>query len=376
MNRLLFDVTRLVESGLHTGIQRVVRCLLAACERQFPAPAYQVQAVTFQGEQWQAFTTLAPHPCQGLGEHVQAQGQCIEPGDGDILLMFDASWYTDPWPAVDTALARGARLAGMVHDLLPLEHAEWFREGLQQRFADHLHNMAERAEQLFVPTEAVRGRLITRLVKQGHALPVGVLAHGGDFCDLLPDATQLHALQASLPAPGTDSDPLYLVLGTLEPRKNHSLVLDAFDALWARGHQSRLLLVGKVGWQVDPLLERLHNHPLLNQRLFHGANLSDPQLRWLISHSTALIYVPKDEGFGLPVLEASMQGCPVIASDIAVLREAGGQWPCFITPDSLPELITAIETDAWRTANPPAQRTWDQVARQLGTFLNMANRAQ
>ena len=376
MNRLLFDVTRLVESGLHTGIQRVVRCLLAACERQFPAPAYQVLAVTFQGEQWQAFSALSPHPCQGLGELAQAQGQPIEPGDGDILLMFDASWYTDPWPAVDAALARGARLAGMVHDLLPLEHAEWFREGLQQRFADHLNNMAERAERLFVPTEAVRGRLIERLAGQGSALPVSVLAHGGDFCELLPDAAQLQALQASLPAPGTDSDPLYLVLGTLEPRKNHSLVLDAFDALWARGHQSRLLLVGKVGWQVDPLLERLHNHPLLNRRLFHGANLSDPQLRWLISQSTALIYVPKDEGFGLPVLEASMLGCPVIASDIAVLREAGGQWPCFITPDSLPELITAIETDAWRTANPPAQRTWDQVARKLGTFLNMVNRAQ
>ncbi|WP_392520065.1 glycosyltransferase family 4 protein [Pseudomonas putida] len=290
--------------------------------------------------------------------------------------MFDASWYAEPWPAVDAALVRGARLVGMVHDLLPLEHAEWFREGLKQRFADHLYNMAERAEQLFVPTQAVRGRLIARLAGQGKSPPVSVLAHGGDFCDLLPDATQLQALQASLPAPGTDSDPLYLVLGTLEPRKNHSLVLDAFDALWARGHQSRLLLVGKVGWQVDPLLERLHNHPLLNRRLFHGANLSDPQLRWLIRHSTALIYVPKDEGFGLPVLEASMQGCPVIASDIAVLREAGGQWPCFITPDSLPELITAIETDAWRTANPPAQRTWDQVARQLGTFLNMANRAQ
>lgn len=376
MNRLLFDVTRLLESGLHTGIQRVVRCLLAACERQFSAPGYTVQAVAFQGRQWQAFPALAPHPCQGLGEQVQPAGHDIEPGDGDILLMFDASWYAEPWPAVDAALARGARLAGMVHDLLPLEHPQWFRDGLQPRFAEHLDSMAARAEQLFVPTVAVRERLLARLAGQGTSVPVNVLAHGGDFCDRLPDATQLQALQASLPAPGTDSDPLFLVLGTLEPRKNHSLVLDAFDALWARGHRSRLLLVGKVGWQVDPLLERLHNHPLLNRQLFHGANLSDPQLRWLIHHSTALIYVPKDEGFGLPVLEASMQGCPVIASDIAVLREAGGQWPCFITPDSLPELIEAIDTGAWRTAQPPRQRTWDQVARQLGTFLNMANRAQ
>jgi glycosyltransferase involved in cell wall biosynthesis len=376
MNRLLFDVTRLLESGLHTGIQRVVRCLLAACERQFAGQGYQVSAVTFAGEHWQAYAELAPHPCQGLGEHTQQPGQLIEPGDGDVLLMFDASWYGEPWQAVDAALARGARLMGMVHDLLPLEHPDWFREGLEQRFGDHLQQMARRAERLFVPTSAVQGRLQELLERDGHTVPVAVLAHGGDFCNQHASAEQIAEYQVYLPAPASTDDPLYLVLGTLEPRKNHALILDAFDTLWAQGRTPRLLFVGKVGWQVDSLVERLQNHPLLGQRLFHAANLSDPALLWLIRNSTALVYVPRDEGFGLPVLEAAMQGCPVIASDILVLREAGRHWPRFVAPDNLPELIQALYTLAQHEPAPAFHRTWDDVAQKLGTFLNMASRAQ
>lgn len=376
MSRLLFDATRLLESGLHTGIQRVVRCLLAAAQRQLGHRDYQVLPVTFHCNQWQAFDHLAPHPQQGLGNQVQSKGWAITPGDGDILLLFDASWYANPWPAVDAALARGARLVGMVHDLLPLEHPEWFREGLQSRFGEHLYQLAERAEQIFVPTAAVRSRLLERLRCQGPSRPVNVLAHGGDFCTLMPTAEQIEGFTALLPAPATSDDPLYLVIGTLEPRKNHALVLDAFDALWGQGKQPRLLFVGNVGWQVDRLLERLKNHPLLNKCLFHAGNLSDPALLWLIRNSTALIYVPKDEGFGLPVLEASMQSCPVIAADIPVLREAGRQWPCYIEPGCLPELIQAIDTFSQRKTAQAFHRTWDDVALQLGSFLNMSSRAQ
>lgn len=376
MSRLLFDVTRLLESGLHTGIQRVVRCLLAASQRQFNPKGYDVFPVVFESDQWRVFECLAPHPSQGMGTHQQGKGQPIEPGDGDVILLFDASWYANPWPAVDAALARGARLVGMVHDLLPLEHPEWFREGLQPRFGDHLQELAGRAEQLFVPTAAVRARLLARLEQLGKVRPVSVLAHGGDFCTLMPTPEQIASYIDYLPTPATPDDPLYLVLGTLEPRKNHNLVLDAFEALWALGKQPRLLFVGTVGWQVDQLLERLHNHPLLNKRLFHAANLTDPALLWLIRNSTSLIYVPMDEGFGLPVLEASMQGCPVIAADIPVLREAGRQWPHYIEPGCLSDLIEAIDTSPSRVKAQAFHRTWDDVALQLGSFLNMVSRAQ
>ena len=359
--RLLFDTTRLQQSQLHTGIQRVVRCLLDATARQLPGATLPV---TFAGTRWQAQERLAPHPLQRLGHAPPLPGREILPGTGDTLLLFDASWYLDPWPAVDMALGRGARLCAMVHDLLPLERPEWFRPGLQALFARHLAGLAERAECLFVPTTVVAGHLQTQLSRRGAACRIEVLAHGGDFC---PDSLAAPALGAPLDhlcATASAAMPLYLALGTLEPRKNHACLLDAFERLWQRGSPARLVLVGNRGWQVDELLQRLDSHPELGRRLYLLNNLSDPELRELLRHASAMLYLSSDEGFGLPVLEAAMQGCPVIATDIPVLREAGGDWPTYLPAD--PEaLFTRLESAPPVPPARPVQRKWSEVAGRL-----------
>lgn len=367
MARLLFDVTRLLQGGLHTGIQRVVRSLLAASQTHFGA-RHDVRAVSFDDHGcWQSYVRLAPHPLQSLGTYPPAGGEPIEPGAGDILLMFDASWYGEPWPAVDAALCRGARLYGMVHDLLPLERSEWFRSGLRQRFQLHLQAMSERAEGLFVPSAVVRDRVARTL-----GMPNGrirVLAHGGDFCPSslvgrLPKA--LHAFVAASDAP------LFFVLGTLEPRKNHAQVLDAFERLWAEGRQARLLFVGSRGWEVDALLARIDRHPQAARQLLQVSGLDDAALLWLFRHAEALIYLSRDEGFGLPVLEAAMHGCPVICADIPVLREAGAAWPRYVAPQEAGELHAALLDPPTRHGQRPAPyRSWGQVAEQLGRFLRL-----
>lgn len=360
--RLLFDTTRLQQSQLHTGIQRVVRCLLDATARQLPPGA--ALPVTFTGSRWQAQERLAAHPLQGLGHTPPLPGREILPGAGDTLLLFDASWYLDPWPAVDMALGRGARLCAMVHDLLPLERPEWFRPGLQALFARHLAGLAERAECLFVPTTVVAGHLQTQLSRRGAACRIEVLAHGGDFC---PDSLAAPALGAPLDhlcATASAAMPLYLALGTLEPRKNHACLLDAFERLWQRGSPARLVLVGNRGWQVDELLQRLDSHPELGRRLYLLNNLSDPELRELLRHASAMLYLSSDEGFGLPVLEAAMQGCPVIATDIPVLREAGGDWPTYLPADP-DALFTRLESTPPVPPARPVQRKWSEVAGRL-----------
>ncbi len=364
--RLLFDVTRLLESQLHTGIQRVVRSLLAASQRRLVSPQCEVLTVTFEGSAWHAYTCLAPHPLEARGNQVQPAGEPIEPGSGDILLLFDASWYCDPWPAVDAALARGARLFGMVHDLLPLQRSAWFRDGLQQRFHTHLQALSERAEQIFVPSQVVRDKLLT-----APGLPathVQVLPHGADFRPpSLAPGTLPDELLAFAEVP---QQPLFFVLGTLEPRKNHALVLDAFERLWAAGHSARLLFVGHRGWEVEALLARIDNHPLLGTQLRQAGNLDDAALMWLFTHATALVYMSRDEGFGLPVLEASMLGCPVICADIPVLREVGGGWPRYVEPQAVP-LFEALLDPPARTGTKQAGRTWDQVADRLGQYLQI-----
>ncbi len=365
MARLLFDVTRLLQSGLHTGIQRVVRNLLGASQRRPGLAACSVLPVSFEGSAWRAYPYLAPHPLEARGNQVQPEGQLFEPGEGDVLLLFDASWYCDPWPAVDAAMARGARLCGMVHDLLPLQRSAWFRDGLQQRFHQHLLALSERAERIFVPSVVVRDRLLA-----APGLPqiqVHVLRHGADFC---PPALAPGALPDELQAFASNSQgPLFFVLGTLEPRKNHALVLDAFDRLWAAGHPARLLFAGHRGWEVDALLARIDSHPLLGKQLLQAGNLDDAALMWLFGNAAALIYISRDEGFGLPVAEAAMLGCPVICADIPVLHEAGGAWPRYVEPDASRLFEILLDPPRRGQANQP-RRTWDQVAEQLVQHLH------
>lgn len=369
MPRLLFDVTRLLESGLHTGIQRVVRRLFAAAQRQRHLTGCAVLAVTFQRDQWFALQYLVPHPLEGIEAEAQPDVQPIVPGTGDHIMMFDASWYCDPWPAVDAARSRGAKVYGMVHDLLPLERSVWFRDGLQQRFGDHLQSLAGRAEMVFVPSETVRQRLL-----QKSKLPesfVQVLAHGGDFYS--PGCQQQSSLDTVRQLASTIRGSFYCALGTLEPRKNHAFVLDAFEQLWSQGSSAQLVVVGNRGWRVNELLMRLDAHPQLGHKLFVFSDLDDIALHWLLKRAEALLYMSNDEGFGLPVLEAAMAGCAVICSDIPVLRETGGDWPHYVRLDDLPALVDALmpasnEPPRNETRTTP-WRTWDQVAQTLYSFV-------
>ncbi|WP_417539518.1 glycosyltransferase family 4 protein [Marinobacter sp.] len=372
MRRLLFDTTRLQSSGLHTGIQRVVRCLMAALKGPVAGTDYVVVPVTFEGDQWLAFHDLAPHPLQGIADNTQHAAVPIAPGKGDTLLLFDASWYAQPWAAVDKALGAGAQLYGMVHDLLPIERPDWFRAGLSQSFEQHLYSMASRAGRLLAPSRVVAERLDAYLRELGFSVQVEVLEHGGDFGPSRPKATHLPAdIQRLLKPDNQEQVDLFLMLGTVEPRKNQALVLDAFDALWAGGSSARLVLVGREGWQVDSLMQRIGQHPLRNRQLFHLANLNDSSLLYLLRHASALIYFSSDEGFGLPVLEAAMEGCPVIASDIPVLREVGGSWPCYVPLDDPPALLQVLQQRRFARPDGAApHRTWHDAARRLVTILH------
>lgn len=364
--RLLFDVTRLIDSGLHTGIQRVVRCLFEACALAQPA---QVVPVLLREQACLALPCLPPHPMQTLDGCVPPLpvAESLQARSGDVLLMCDAAWYFDPWPAVEALKRRGVRIWAMVHDLLPLQRPEWFRDALQPRFVHHLQQLSRHAEHLLVPTHVVAGHLRHWLAQQRVSLPVSLLPHGGDFYNG-PTLHDGHPALASLPTPNGVEQPLYLMLGTLEPRKNHALALDACERLWAAGSPVRLLLIGQAGWRVDELLQRLERHPERQQRLFHAPRLSDPLLHWLLGQASALLYLSRDEGFGLPLLEAEMCGCPVIASDVPVLREAGGHWPHYVAPDDADALARQLRQPIM--ANGPArQRRWREVASELLALL-------
>jgi glycosyltransferase involved in cell wall biosynthesis len=190
-------------------------------------------------------------------------------------------------------------------------------------------------------------------------------------------------IDASVPSSGLPPDaglvlaamnarPTFLMVGTVEPRKGQGQALAAFEELWARGVDANLVIVGKHGWMVDALAERLASHAEKGKRLFWLAGVSDEMLQKLYTGSSALLAPSEGEGFGLPLIEAAQHGIPIIARSLPVFREVAGDHAYYFDGLAPSDLARAI-TDwlpLWRTDRAPMSTgmpwlTWEASARQL-----------
>ena len=133
------------------------------------------------------------------------------------------------------------------------------------------------------------------------------------------------------------------MVGTIEPRKGYDQVFKAFDALWSRKCDVNLVLVGKQGWNVEELFEKINNHPENGIRLFVIETASDEYLNLLYTEAECLIAASEGEGFGLPLIEAARHGIGLIARDIPVFREVAGQNAYYFKGKSADVLAVAIQ---------------------------------
>jgi glycosyltransferase involved in cell wall biosynthesis len=166
--------------------------------------------------------------------------------------------------------------------------------------------------------------------------------------------------------------PTFLMVGTLEPRKCHQQVLDAFELRWQQGSNQQLLIVGRQGWKVDALLERVRRHPELGRRLWWLTGVSDEYLEQLYGVATGLILASLGEGYGLPIVEAMRRGLPVLARDLPVFHEVGGpSLRCFRgnEPEAIAAALASWEHDqakgCLRRPEPTETVTWQQSAQAL-----------
>jgi glycosyltransferase involved in cell wall biosynthesis len=175
--------------------------------------------------------------------------------------------------------------------------------------------------------------------------------------------------------------PYVLSVGTLEPRKNLPLLLQAFDRLLGRvGTRSAeldLVTVGGRGWRDRELLAELHRR-LPGGRVHAVGYVPEADLVALYGGAEVLAYPSHFEGFGLPSLEAMACGTPVVASDVSALREVSGG-AAFLVPvgdaEALAAQIAALVEDpraraaaSARGLARAAEFRWERTAERLWTF--------
>jgi glycosyltransferase involved in cell wall biosynthesis len=181
-------------------------------------------------------------------------------------------------------------------------------------------------------------------------------------------AKQVQAFRAQQGLP----ERFFLHLGTLEPRKNLVLLIQAYADLPAQvRHHTPLILAGGRGWDYDPIFQAIERYGLQDQVRYVGyVNSADLPL-WY-NAALALVYPSLFEGWGLPVVEAMACGCPIIVSDSASLPEAAGQAGlCLPAHDQAAwsaALRRASDDSQWRAGSRQdglqraRQFTWQQTA--------------
>jgi len=126
-----------------------------------------------------------------------------------------------------------------------------------------------------------------------------------------------------------DSHPYFIMIGTIEPRKNHLLLLNVWRQLATDlGDKApHLIIVGQRGWENENILDLLDRSPQIRRTVREFNRLPDAEMGRLLSGARALLLPSFAEGYGLPIVEALVAGVPVICTPLEPFREIGGDVP-------------------------------------------------
>lgn len=375
--QLLVDISEIVQRDAKSGIQRVVRSILKEWLTNPPAD-FRIEPV---------YATLEPGYRYARSfvanfmnwPHAGLADEPIDYAPGDIFFGLDLQ------PQVQVAQRdfyrslhrHGVRVTFLVYDLLCVQLPQYFLAGGSEGHARWLEAIGEGDGAICI-SSAVAHNLNSWLEQYGPSrsrpFTIDWFHLGADVDNSQPSKGLPSNAQAVLGQ--LDTRPSFLMVGTLEPRKGYTQVLEAFERLWREGVDVNLVIVGKQGWMVETLVEQLRSHPERDRRLFWLEGISDEYLEKVYAASTCLIAASYGEGFGLPLIEAAQHKLPIIARDIPVFREVAGEHACYFQAETPDDLAQAIRTwlGLYRDNRHPKSDempwlTWKQSAQNLMALL-------
>jgi glycosyltransferase involved in cell wall biosynthesis len=242
-----------------------------------------------------------------------------------------------------------------VHDLIPLSHPEFVRPEEPERHRRRMETVLQHATLILCNSQVTARALRTFAQENNRRLPsIAVLPPGVEQCFMRTTD------DVALP-----QTPYFVAIGTIEPRKNHMLLLRLWQHLAERDGPKapRLVIVGKRGWENSHVLAMLERCPALPGLVIEVPGLEDAALARLVAGASASLSPSFAEGYGMPITEALALGTPVVASNITAHREAAaGQAAIFLDPlDGLSwrAAVDMIAAAAQRRTRPSFATGWD-----------------
>jgi glycosyltransferase involved in cell wall biosynthesis len=373
--QILIDISELIHRDAKTGIQRVVRSILAELLLN-PPSGYLIEPV-YATSQAGGYRYAKRFKSKFLGcAETQEEDDWIDFSNGDFFIGLDLQHHVVMHQANFYKLLQncGVSVYFIVYDLLPVLLPAVFPDGAYAAHNNWLSVLAQ-TDGVICISRAVADEMCDWLKICGPArlrpLEIGWFHLGADMSQSIPVKGLPESAEHVLAK--LSKRPTFLMVGTIEPRKGQMQTLLAFEKLWEAGLDINLVIIGKQGWNVDLLLEMLRTHTELNHRLFWLEGVSDEYLDKVYKVSSCLIAASEGEGFGLPLIESAQYRTPILARDIPVFREVAGDHAMYFdnskSPSTLSQKIVEWLDLHSKNMHPKVDDlpwlTWKQSTQQL-----------
>jgi glycosyltransferase involved in cell wall biosynthesis len=372
-------ITRLYDGLLPTGVDRVGLAYIQRYGSQARAVLSErgFSVVLSERDSQQAFAWLTSSICNRNAIRCLVVRACLNrlrEARFQSGILLHTSHNGMEFPRYYRAMARrNIKSVFMVHDLIPLTHAEYCRPGVDDTHRQRIHTALRSAGGLIANSQATLDSLTAEARNANLSLPPTVVAR------LASGVTARPRSPAPLDAP------YFVMLGTIEPRKNHWFILHVWRRLVEQlgAAAPKLVVIGRRGWECENVVDMLERCTNLRDVVIEEASCSDERLHAWLQHAQALLFPSFVEGYGMPLAEALALNVPVLASDLDVFREVAANIPDYLDPLDGPGWMARVH--AYARADSPERAaqikriesfrepTWVEHFEHVDAFLSALN---
>jgi len=344
---LYIDITQLERQRVNTGIQRVVKEFIEHLVLKNTRTKYEILLFNITLKKFQTISKKELKLFMNdllnyqFKDKKTIEIQNIKPTTKTIFFDLDSSWNA-PYKReklYPILKANNFLIFNLIYDLIPIYMPQFVQDQVVKNYQSYIKAVYKYSSHTICISKATQKDFLKykNELNIKKEIQTSVVHLGSDFKKhkiTIKDEKHLSLLAKKY----------ILFVGTIEPRKNHSEVLEAFDLLSKKNPDLYLIFIGIKGWSMDDFFEKLTTHPLLNKRIFHLQNIDDAALYHFYQNAFIVTYLSKYEGFGLPIIESLQHANITITSDNTSMIEAGSSFAEYVKHNSPKHLAQIIQS--------------------------------
>lgn len=345
--RIYVDISNMAIQSFVSGIQRVVREGTRYLVEHQEEWGYRVYIMTWD-DQKRAYHILNNVKYLHWLDYHESIASCAtmhfvipeQIKKGSIFFDIDSIWDNQPRRHYLYTVLRNreVKIALQIYDIIPITHPQYFEPNLITLFLEYLDVGMLYADLIFTNSQFVADEIKMVARQINRSLPVFAVAPlGSNFLVCRKTDPNIDQEVKRI----AKSAPYLLLVSTIEPRKNHKVILDCFDK-YLQDTNINIIFAGRKGWNVDKLLERIYQHPMYGKRIFHFEGKNNETISYLYQKAMYTVLPTYIEGFGLSAVETLIAQTPALLSDIPVMHEVAGEYAQYFNPNSPKELSKLV----------------------------------